>query len=308
MRFALFGAGRVGLVHAENIVNHPDAELKYVFDINQEASGKITKTFGGIIAQNPDHIWDSDEIDAVLIASSTNTHVELLRGAIKSRKATFCEKPIDIDLKKAKEIEEEANLKDVPIFMAFRRRFVPEIQMIHQKIHQGSLGQVEVVHIIARDFQPPPISYVNVSGGFLCDKTIHYFDLICWLTGESPIEVYANGSCLIDQNIGRAGDVDTVFVILKMPSGALCQIQNSRRTNYGIDERYEVFGSLGMLQWNPLQEKTLSHINNTGIILNRVKENSKYIFQDSFAAELDEFINCVNAGKLLEPSLKDYLE
>ena len=128
---------------------------------------KITKTFGGIIAQNPDHIWDSDEIDAVLIASSTNTHVELLRGAIKSRKATFCEKPIDIDLKKAKEIEEEANHKDVPIFMAFRRRFVPEIQMIHQKIHQGSLGQVEVVQIIARDFQPPPISYVNVSGGLL---------------------------------------------------------------------------------------------------------------------------------------------
>ena len=159
MHFALFGAGRVGWVHAQNIANHPDAKLSHVYDVDRSASERVVEALGGKVAEAPGEIWDADSIDAVLIASSTNTHVELLRGAIRSGKAVYCEKPIDLDLAKARTFAEEARGTDVPVFIGFRRRFLSELQAIHERIRGGDIGQVEIVHIIARDLQPPPIEY-----------------------------------------------------------------------------------------------------------------------------------------------------
>ena len=305
MRFALFGAGRVGRVHAQNIADHPNAELIYVFDIHRDAARHVGDKFDAEVAESADQIWEAEGVDAVLIASSTNTHVELLRGAIRSGKAVYCEKPIDLDLDIVKSVAQEAHHTKVPIFLGFRRRFIPEVQAIYDRMHNGDLGALEVMHIISRDSAPPPISYINVSGGFLRDKTIHYFDLVCWLTGESPVQVYANGSCLVDPNIGAAGDIDTVLVTLKMPSGALCQIENGRRSVYGYDERIEVSGALGMLQWNPFYERAVSQFSHSGITLNRSDPDSVYFKQESFAVALDAFINCVRSGKELQPSLLD---
>ena len=171
MHFALFGAGRVGWVHAQNIANHPNAALSHVYDVDSAASERVVEALGGRVAETPDEIWNADGIDAVLIASSTNTHVDLLRGAIRAGKAVYCEKPIDLNLAKARTLAEEARGTDVPVFIGFRRRFLPELQAIHERIRGGDIGQVEVVQIIARDFQPPPLEYVKVSGGFLRDKT-----------------------------------------------------------------------------------------------------------------------------------------
>ena len=202
---------------------------------------------------------------------------------------------------------EEARGTDVPVFIGFRRRFLPELQSIHERIRGGDIGQVEVVHIIARDLQPPPLEYVKVSGGLLRDMTIHSLDLLCWLTGEAPVEVYASGACLVDPEIGQAGDVDTLMVTLKMPGGALCQITNGRRSAFGAHERVEVYGALGLLQWDPGHERQVAHATHAGVTLSHAEPDSTYIRQETFAAALDRFIRSVQSGEAVTPSLADGL-
>ena len=307
MRFALFGAGRVGWVHAQNIANHPDAELSHVYDIDSSASRRVVAALGGKVAEAPGEIWGADGIDAVLIASSTDTHVDLLRGAVRSGKAVYCEKPIDIDLARARAFAEEARGTGVPVFIGFRRRFLSELQTIHERIRGGDIGRVEVVHIIARDSRPPPIEYIKVSGGFLRDMTVHFLDLLCWLTGEAPVEVHASGACLVEPEIGQAGDIDTAMVTLKMPGGALCQITNGRRSAFGDHERVEVYGALGLLQWDPGHERQVAHTTHSGITLSRAEPRPTYIRQETFAAALDAFIRSVESGEAVAPSLADGL-
>ena len=169
------------------------------------------------------------------------------------------------------------------------------------------IGPGEVVHMIARDFQPPPLAYVKVSGGFVRDKAIHYLDLLCWLTGEAPVEAYAIGACLVDPEIGQVGDVDTVMITLKMPSGALCQITNGRRSAFGVHERIEVFGALGLLQWDPDQAGQIAHAAGAGVTLSRTAPEPAIFRQETFAAALDAFIRGVRSGEPLAPSLADGL-
>lgn len=307
MNFGLFGAGRVGWVHARNIADHPDATLRATYDVDTNASRRAVEAFGGTVARSPDEIWDASEIDAVLIASSTDTHVELLRGAIRSGKAVYCEKPIDLDLGKAQAVAAEVRGTDVPVFIGFRRRFISELQAIHALIQDDTIGSVEMVHMMARDAQPPPVDYVNVSGGFLRDKTIHYFDLLCWLTGQAPVEVQATGACLVDQRIGELGDVDTVMVTLKMPNGALCHITNGRRSAFGVHERVEIYGAFGLLQWDPGQNKQIAQATESGILLSPAEPAATYFRQETFAAALDAFIRNVRSGKAVAPSLADGL-
>ena len=303
LRFALFGAGRAGRIHGRNIAAHPRAELVFVYDVNREAAERLCGEYGGQVAAGPETIWSSDKTDAVLIASSTDTHVELLRGAIESHKPTYCEKPIDQDIARVREIEREATAAEVPVLTGFRRRYVPEYQTVRNSLRDGELGRVEVIHMISRDQKPPSLEYIEVSGGLLRDKTIHYFDLVRWLTGEEPVEVFATGSCLIDPGIGEAGDIDTAMVVLRMPGGALCHIENSRRAVYGFDERIEVFGERGMLQASPARTSSLSHYSAAGKRLDRIDDN----YEESFAATLNAFVRDVEAGVPLEPDLDDGL-
>ena len=303
LRFALFGAGRAGRIHGRNIAAHPRAELVFVYDVNREAAERLCGEYGGQVAAGPEAIWSSDETDAVLIASSTDTHVELLRGAIGSHKPTYCEKPIDQDIVRAREIEREAAAAALPVLVGFRRRYVPEYQTVRNSLRDGELGRVEVIHMISRDHRPPSLEYIDVSGGLLRDKTIHYFDLVRWLTGEEPVEVFATGSCLVDPRIGEAGDVDTAMVVLRMPGGTLCNIENSRRAVYGFDERIEVFGERGMLQASPDRTSQLAHYSAAGIRLGRFDD----YYEESFAATLNAFIRDVEAGAPLQPDLADGL-
>ena len=312
MQFALFGAGRVGWVHAQNIANHPDAKLSHVYDVDGSASRRMVAALGGKVAESPEEIWTADAVDAVLVASSTNTHIDLLRGAMRAGKAAYCEKPIDVDLAKARAFAAEAGDAVAPIFVGFRRRFLPEIQAIRQRILGGDIGAVEVVQMIARDFQPPPLAYVKVSGGFVRDKAIHYLDLLCWLTGEAPVEAYAAGACLVDPEIGQVGDVDTLMITLRMPSGALCQIINGRRSAFGVDERVEVYGALGLLQWDPDQwhpdhAGQIAHAAGAGVTLSGTAPETTYFRQETFAAALDAFIRDVKSGEPVAPSLADGL-
>src|SRR4026207_2315855 len=246
IKFAQFGAGFIGKIHGANIAKHPRAELTYIYDIYPAAAEELAAKLGARVASSPEEIWASN-VDAVLIASSTNTHADLLSDAIQAGKPIYCEKPIDPDINRVKAVVQEAQQTNLPILVGFSRRFDPNHLGIRSALQNGEIGKLEMMHITARDPKPPALSYVKVSGGQYRDQTIHFFDMLCWLAGEDPVEVYATGAALVDPAIGEAGDVDTSMLILKFASGALCHINCSRRGAYGYDECVELFGSQGML-------------------------------------------------------------
>src|SRR6266566_4310513 len=306
-KFALFGAGLIGSVHANNIAAHPRATLQYVYDINTEAAQQVASRLGAHVASTPEEIWAADDVDAVLIASSTNTHAALLSGAVKAHKPAYCEKPIDLNIERVKAVVQEAYHSNVPIMIGFSRRFDSNHLGVREAIQDGTIGQVEMMHLTSRAQEPPPISYVKVSGGQLRDQTIHFFDLACWLAGEAPVEVYATGAALIDPAIGEAGDIDTSMLILKMPGGALCHIDNSRRTAYGYDERIEVFGSKGMVQSNRKPTREVTLYTGTKVISDGLHPGWFERFEPSFALALDAFISALEGKETSYPSLMDGL-
>jgi myo-inositol 2-dehydrogenase/D-chiro-inositol 1-dehydrogenase len=307
IRFALFGTGLIGSVHARNIAAHPGATLQYVYDINTAAAQKTAARCGAQVAASPQDIWAAGNVDAVLIASSTNTHADLLSQAIQARKPTYCEKPIDLNIERVKAVVQEAHHTNVPIMIGFSRRFDANHRGVREAIQQGIIGKVEMMELTTRAQEPPPISYVKVSGGQFRDQTIHFFDLICWLADEAPIEVYAAGSVLVDPAIGEAGDVDTSMLILRMPSGALCHIDNSRRTSYGYDERIEVFGSQGMVQSMRKPTREVSLYSGTKVISDGLHPGWFERFEPSFALALDAFIATLEGNSKPYPTLLDGL-
>jgi myo-inositol 2-dehydrogenase/D-chiro-inositol 1-dehydrogenase len=307
MKFALFGTGLIGKVHANNIAAHPRATLQYVYDINTKAAQQVAAQLGARVALSPEEIWTADDVDAVLIASSTNTHADLLSSAVKARKPVYCEKPIDLNIERVKVVVQEAYATNVPIMIGFSRRFDTNHLGVREAIQNGEIGKVEMMELTTRAQEPPPISYVKVSGGQFRDQTIHFFDLICWLADDAPVEVYAAGSVLVDPAIGEAGDVDTSMLILRMPGGALCHIDNSRRTTYGYDERIEVFGSKGMVQSNRKPTREVSLYTGTKVVSAGLHPGWFERFEYSFALALDAFISALEGKQISYPSLMDGL-
>lgn len=307
IKFALFGTGLIGKVHANNIAAHPRATLQYVYDINTQAAQEVAAKLGARVAASPEEIWATHDVDAVLIASSTNTHADLLRGAVKAKKPVYCEKPIDLNIERVKAVVQEASSANVPIMIGFSRRFDSNHRGVREAIQSGEIGKIEMMQLTTRAQEPPPISYVKVSGGQFRDQTIHFFDLICWLADEAPVEVYAAGAVLVDPAIGEAGDVDTSMLILRMPGGALCHIDNSRRTAYGYDERIEVFGSKGMVQSLRKPTREVALYTGTKMISAGLHPGWFERFEPSFAQALDAFISALEGKQTSYPSLMDGL-
>jgi myo-inositol 2-dehydrogenase / D-chiro-inositol 1-dehydrogenase len=306
IKFAQFGAGFIGKIHGANIARHPGAELTYIYDVDLGAAEQLATQLGARVAASPEEIWSS-EVDAVLIASSTNTHADLLSGAIQAGKPIYCEKPIDLDINRVKAVVQQAQKTNLPILVGFSRRFDSNHCGVRQALQNGDIGKLEMMHITSRGPQPPPLSYVKVSGGQLRDQTIHFFDMLRWLAGEDPVEVYATGAALIDPAIGEAGDVDTSMVILKFASGALCHIDCSRRADYGYDERVEVFGSKGMALSDRKPRREVTIYQGEKSISDGLHPGWFERMQPTFYEALDAFIKAVQGGTTEYPTLRDGL-
>lgn len=306
IKFALFGAGFIGRVHAHNIAAHPRAQLSYIYDVNTEAAQQLASRLGARVAASPEEVWNSG-VDAVLIASSTHTHAELLVEAIRAGKPAFCEKPIDLDLKKVREVVQLAHRHPLPIMIGFSRRFDTNHLGVREAVRDGEIGKLEMLFLTSRGPTPPPLSYIRVSGGQLRDQTIHFFDLARWIAGEDPFEVYARGAVLVDPAIGEAGDVDTSMVILTLPSGALVHIDSSRRAGYGYDERIEAFGSEGLIvsERKPIREVTLHK--GARRISAGLHPGWFERIEPTFALALDTFVRALEGEEVDYPGLDDGL-
>jgi myo-inositol 2-dehydrogenase/D-chiro-inositol 1-dehydrogenase len=298
LTFCVFGAGRIGKLHARNVAQHPGARLKYVVDPAPGAAEQVAQPLGAKGVLDPAPALSDPEVDAVLIASSTNTHVDLITASARAGKAVLCEKPIDLDVERVDACLADLRRHRVPVAIGFNRRFDPTNQALRRGIADGEVGRIELLVITSRDPAPPPLDYIRVSGGQFRDMMIHDFDLARWLLGEEPVEVVAKASCLVDPEIGAAGDVDTSMVILRTASGALCHINNSRRAVYGYDQRVEVFGSKGMLQTQNQRATTLRRwtaqtTDAQDVLLNFFLER----YMQSYVNELEDFIQAVEARR-----------
>ena len=292
----LLGAGRIGQVHAKNVVARKDARLYGVVDVHGPAAAALAEATGARVFDHADAALADPAVDAVMICTSTDTHVEMILKAARARKPIFCEKPVDLDIAKVNTCLAEVKQHGVPLLMGFNRRFDPSFRALRERLKAGELGEVESVKITSRDPQPPPPAYVKVSGGLFRDMMIHDLDMARYLLPEEPSQVFATGSVLVDKAIGEAGDVDTAMVILRTRSGRLAHIDNSRRAAYGYDQRVEAFGQKGMLQAHNPTPTAVVATTGTGQQSDKPFHFFLERYASAYQAELDHFLE-VLAGK-----------
>ncbi len=249
LRLGLLGAGRIGKLHGRNIANRiENATLAAIADVYVAAAQALADELGvAQVYNDPMHVINDPEIDAVIICTSTNTHAELIEAAAKAGKHIFCEKPIDHDLARIDQVLEVVKEAGINLQVGFNRRFDPGFARAQRAVAEGQVGDVQIMRITSRDPAPPPIEYVKVSGGLFMDMMIHDFDMSRFLVGREVEEIYAVGAVLIDPAIGEVGDVDTAVVTIRFENGVIGTIDCSRQAVYGYDQRIEVFGSKGMV-------------------------------------------------------------
>lgn len=250
LQIGLIGAGRIGKLHAENLVSRLSAaNLAAIADTNLPEARKTAQAFD--ISQATDdyrQLLNNPDIDAIFICSSTDTHAQIIEEAVAARKHIFCEKPIDFDLDRVKHLIDLIDQSGIKFQLGFNRRFDKNFQKLHQQLRNEKLGQPHLLRITSRDPAPPPIEYIKVSGGIFLDMTIHDFDMARFLLNAEVSEVFAKGAICIDPAIGEAGDYDTALVTLTFENNVICTIDNSRQAPYGYDQRIEVLADGGMIQ------------------------------------------------------------
>ena len=295
-RFALIGSGFIGQVHAANLAAHPGVELALVCDIDASRAEAVAQRYGAKAA-SVQQALNGDGIDAVLIASATPTHAELLEQAVLAGKAVYCEKPIDLSLQRAREVVEKISPVQVPVTVGFNRRFDQSHQQLKAQLKQGLIGRTELIQMVCRASELPPISYLQASGGQMRDQAIHFFDLLRWLTEDEVSTVGALGAALAMPEI-HDFDVDTSVLIMRMQQGALAQLDNTRRTAYGYDERISVMGSEGMLASESQSARGATLYQGKGITQPGLYADWFSRVKETYYTHLDAFVRHIGGEKI----------
>ena len=305
---AVLGCGRIGRIHARNVARNPRARLVTVFDVAGAAAQQTAAELGVKTARSLEEALADGGVQAVVVATPTDTHVPLMTAAVKAGKAVLCEKPVDLDPERARACWTEIARHAPRVMIGFNRRFDPSFRALRERLRRGEIGALELALITSRDPAPPPAAYVKSSGGLMRDMTIHDFDMARYLADDIA-QLHAFAANLVDPEIGRLGDVDTCVVSLAARSGALIQINNSRRSAYGYDQRIEAFGARGMLQAaNPyptsVESWTAASTGARDTVLDFFIER----YARAYEAELDVFVTCVEEGRAMSPAFTDGLE
>ena len=304
---AVVGCGRIGRIHAKNLAQHPRARLISIYDVASGAADQTARELSVKAAASVEAILSDINVTAVLIASPTPTHVSLISSAVRAGKAVLCEKPIDLDLGRAQACWREIAPSRPVVMLGFNRRFDASFRALRERLQRGEIGKLEMVVITSRDPAPPGAEYIKGSGGLFADMTIHDFDMARALAGDI-VEVHALGANLVDPIIGQLQDIDTCVISLRAASGALVQINNSRRCVYGYDQRIEAFGSNGMLQAGNQRATSVEvwngrHTAAQDPVLDFFIER----YRQAYEAEVDSFIDALEGGQPVSPGFPDGL-
>ncbi len=307
IRVAIFGAGRIGRMHAKNAADHPEITLAYVVDPVTENAAAVAAVTGAAVAE-AEQVFADPSIDGVVIASSTDSHADLVQRTAAAGKAVFCEKPLSLDYATAEACVCTLNRLRTRCMVGFHRRYDPSFRAVHDRIYTGEAGKVHQVVIFSRSGAIPPLEYIKVSGGLFRDSSIHDLDMIRYLIGEEIAVVYAVGGCLADKAIGAAGDIDTAMITLVSRSGILAQINNARHTPFGYDQRLEVLAARALLRVeNVPQHGTVIGASN-GFTSARPVDSFLERYAAAYRAEMDAFAEMITKGTAPLADQNDGLE
>lgn len=294
---AVLGAGRIGRKHAESLARRVEnVTVAWVADPLEEAGRACAANVGARWTPDPLEAIADSAVDAVLIATPTNTHAELIEAAAAAGRAILCEKPIDLTMPRTLAAIAAAERAGVPLQIGFQRRYDPSYVRARQMIEEGAVGTIELVTATSRDPQPAPLSYLEASGGIFRDCSIHDFDVVRYLTGHEVTEVFAYGAALVDPRIGEIGDADTVVASLRFDNGALGVVTASRRATYGYDVSTEVFGSGGKVVVGESPETLVRRYGSQGV----THDNTFWFlqrFEASYVLEVEDFVACLREGR-----------
>jgi len=299
LNVGLIGAGRIGRLHAEHLAHRiSETNLCVLADLDEHAAQRCARQLAvPKVSSDYRTLLDDPTLDAVVICSSTDTHARMIEAAASAGKHIFCEKPIAFDLATIDRALAAVAEAGVTLQIGFNRRFDASYRRVREAVLNGEIGEPHLLHLISRDPAPPPITYINTSGGLFLDMTIHDFDMARFLTGSEVETVYTAASVRVDEAIGAAGDLDTAVVMLTFENGVIGTIDNSRRAVYGYDQRVEVFGSGGSVQSgnaypNTVTLQTARHVHRD-LPLHFFLER----YAESFLAEMKAFAAAVLEGR-----------
>ena len=301
---AIFGAGRIGKIHAGNIAKQPGVRLKYVVDPDAQAAAALASQYDASVG-TVEGVFADRAIRAVAIASSTDTHADLIQRGAASGKAIFCEKPVDLELARARECAAAVRRAGVPCMIGFQRRYDPTFSAAKSRIDAGEIGTPEQLVITSRDPGAPPLDYLKRSGGIFKDMLIHDFDVFRWILADEAQTVYATGSVLTDPNVTKADDVDVTAVAIRTKSGRLALINTNRRAAYGYDQRFEVLGSKGMLQAGNHRPTEVVAYTEHSVSADKPEHFFLERYRVAYAVEMGHFFDALGAGKAMRTSIDD---
>lgn len=293
IKLGVIGTGRIGKLHVENINRFvPGAKVIAVADVMIEYSKEWAVEQGlPYVYADYRELLANPEVEAVVIATPTDTHATVAIDACRAGKHIFCEKPVDLSIPRIREVMAAVNEAQVIFQVGFNRRFDHNFRRVREYVENGTVGEPHILRVTSRDPAPPPAEYIAGSGGLFVDMMIHDFDMVRYLSGSEVVKVTAHGANLIDPAIGAAGDIDTAVVTLELANGAIAVIDNSRQAVYGYDQRVEVFGSKGVAQ--AFNDKPSNVEVSTAEAVNTDK--IRYFFLDRYTgAFVDQFIDFVD--------------
>lgn len=294
IRFAVLGAGRIGQVHAAAIGAVPGATLVAMAEPVAEAAEAARARFGCDIRSIDD--CAAADIDAVVICTPTDTHADLIEQFARAGKAVFCEKPVDLSVDRVRACLDVVQGTGTPLMVGFNRRFDPDFRALKAAVDAGRVGSVEMVTITSRDPGPPPLSYIERSGGMFRDMTIHDFDIARWMLDDDVVAVMAQATALVDPDIGAAGDFDSANILLRTAGGRQAVITNSRRATYGYDQRIEVLGSEGAALAENHHESTVTVARADGFSRAPLVNFFLERYMPAYTAEIAAFVAAIQNG------------
>ena len=305
---AVFGAGRIGRIHASNAAALPGVSLRFICDPVADSAGQLAGALGAQVS-TPDAVFADRSIDAVVIGSPTDTHSDLIHRAAAAGKHIFCEKPVDLSVPRAEACAQTVAAAGVACMIGFQRRFDPTFNEAKQRLSRGDVGAAEMLVVTSRDPGAPPAEYLKASGGIFRDMLIHDFDVFRWVLcvddGDEAATLYATGSVLTDPAIAQVGDVDSTAVTIRTRKGRLAQINTSRRAAYGYDQRFEVLGSKGMLQCGNHKPHEVLQSDGTGVHGEKPEHFFLQRYRDAYRLELAHFFETLQSGGRFRTTIED---
>ena len=295
LNIALFGLGRAGKFHIQSIQSIPELNLKCVMDLDESVAKRVAKDLECDYSTNIDDPLGQNDIDAVIIATPTNEHHKQIEATLKANKPVFSEKPLGNSLTEIDSCFELAEKTDLPLFVGFNRRFDPSFSSLASEVKASKVGQLQMLRVTSRDSPLPTMDYISKSNGIFHDCIVHDFDMLRFITGKDPVEIYTLGSSFVEE-IRALNDLDNVLVALKYDNGMIASIDVNRFASYGYDQRIEVFGSKGMLQAENRLPITTLLSNNDGLLKPKIEHSFPTRYREAYQRELEAFRDCILQG------------